>query len=529
MLFYAPGFIFVFLPIVLCGYYLLGKKNSEYSRLWLLGASLVFYSLGTMANLFLLLGSVCGNFYLGKLLSGQHLGRGVRKTLVGMGVALNLGVLAFYKTLGAFQLSGRPSGEGVFMDILIPLGLSFFTLQQVAFLVDSYRGQIRETRFLRYALFICFFPQLIAGPIVRYQEIVPQLDRDHTTVFRLGNLVIGATIFVLGALKKVFIADQLSLVSNAVFNAAAHGQKILFLDGWIGSISFYLQLYFDFSAYSDMAVGIGYMFGIRLPINFDSPYQSRSLATVFLRWHMTLYRFLTDYLMLPLIGFLKKIPVGGALFRTRASIVLSTVITFTLSGVWHGVSWNYICWGLLNGVLISIGYLCREVRIIRAGPIVRNKKIYGLVATSFICLAASVIFRSQTVDQVGILFKAMAGLNGVALPIRLAPFLSCLENIGVAFQPVLTGIALPWSKGTFLLIFMMIMGIVYGSPNIYELTSLQLPMNRVPRFRIRKMDWSKCFPPVLYAVVMAAATVLLVSLLIQPLWEHNEAFIYFQF
>ena len=525
MLFYEPEFVFIFLPVTLAGFYLTGRFHSGLSMGWLLLASLLFYTLGNAASIGLLIASICGNFYLGRFMDSRSLTAAWKKRLLIAGIMANLGTLTYYKCLASFSVSLLEQGSR-FMDILIPLGLSFFTLQQVAYLIDRFNGRIGQTSFFRYALFISFFPQLIAGPIVRYQEMIPQLNRDSLTRFRYENLTVGITVFVLGALKKLLIADQLSHVSDALFASAATGGDIMLVDSWIGAMSFYFQLYFDFSAYSDMAYGISKMFGITLPLNFNSPYKSLSLSQLFLRWHMTLYRFLGDYLMRPLIRWIKKILPGPPRTATRVAVCLSTVFTFSLSGIWHGTSLNFFFWGLLNGVVISAGYLYRELF---GRPLVfktPGKKVMGFAATFIVCLCASVIFRSQSLEQAFVIFKAMAGVNGISLPRFLEPFLTGTKAFGIQFKGVFSSLNVD-NKAYWVCFFLGTSGVVFLGPNVERLVDSLSHIHKkavlkysVPGMRIFTVTVS---------FFMATATVLFVSLMIDLGSVATNSFIYFYF
>ncbi len=525
MLFYEPEFVFIFLPVTLAGFYLTGRFHSGLSMGWLLLASLLFYTLGNAASIGLLIASICGNFYLGRFMDSRSLTAAWKKRLLIAGIMANLGTLTYYKCLGSFSVSLLEQGPR-FMDILIPLGLSFFTLQQVAYLIDRFNGRIGQTSFFRYALFISFFPQLIAGPIVRYQEMIPQLNRDSLTRFRYENLTAGIMVFVMGALKKLLIADQLSPVSDALFASAATGGDIMLVGSWIGAMSFYFQLYFDFSAYSDMAYGISKMFGITLPLNFNSPYKSLSLSQLFLRWHMTLYRFLGDYLMRPLIRWIKKILPGPPRTATRVAVCLSTVFTFSLSGIWHGISLNFLFWGLLNGVVISAGYLYRELF---GRPLVfktPGKKVMGFAATFIVCLCASVIFRSQSLEQAFVIFKAMAGMNGISLSQRLEPFLGMMKAFGIQFKGLFPSLNIE-NKVYWVCFFGGTTAIVFLGPNVYTLLeSISHNCKKtVPGFGFA---WMGVFSFV-SLFFMAAATVLFITVMIDSGSVGTNSFIYFHF
>ena len=531
MLFYTPGFIFVFLPIVLTGYFLLGQRRPDWARIWLLGASLVFYTLGASANLVLLVSSIVVNFFLARIIGSERSSPRGGKGLLGAGIILNAGLLIYFKCLGTFSLKGLEAGRGYFLDVMIPLGLSFFTLQQIAFLVDAYKGRIRAPRLLRYALFISFFPQLIAGPIVRYQEIIPQLDRDETFRFRFEHLAVGSFIFILGALKKILIADKLAPAANLVFTNAAQGGPVMMLDGWIGALCFYLQLYYDFSAYSDMAIGVARMFGVTLSVNFNSPYQSRNLSQLFVRWHITFYRFLTDYLMIPMVAVMKKLPFGSRVFRVRFALCTATIAVFGLSGLWHGASLNFLLWGLMNGLAIVLVYLGKELRVLPRARKGGGKNYRGLAATFIFCIFASVVFRCRSLEQIGVMFRAMTGLNGISLPHCLEPAFGELTMVGIKFQGMFPGLSLGSEVYSFIGLLFFSLGLVLFGPNIYDLAARYVP---ALGFEGRNADVRRLFnytwqPSRGAAVVMAMAAALLVILAVDPDGAGSTVFIYFNF
>jgi len=330
MLFNSDLFIFIFLPIVLFGYYWFGMYKSLYSVIWLVLASLFFYSWWNPPYLVLILGSMLFNFYCGKYIGktlDTHRSR-VAKIILWLGISLNLLVLFYFKYSNFFIDNINKVFEvGLVVEtIILPLAISFFTFQQITFLVDSFRGETRDYYFHHYALFVSFFPQLIAGPIVHHTEMMPQFDKRETYQFFWENISIGMSIFIIGLFKKVILADNLALFSTPVFDFALINNSITFFEAWGGALAYTFQLYFDFSGYSDMAIGIARMFGVILPLNFNSPYKSASIIEFWRRWHMTLSRFLRDYLYIPLGGSRK-----GNLRR-----YVNLMLTMLLGGLWHG-------------------------------------------------------------------------------------------------------------------------------------------------------------------------------------------------
>ena len=299
MLFNSFEFIFVFLPVTLIIFQVASRLRLPWIVLfWLVVASLFFYGWWRPAYLYLLGSSIGFNYLMGLLIGRQPDRPRSSHFLVGIGVAGNLALLGYYKYADFFvtNLSEVFGASWRFEEVILPLAISFFTFQQIAYLVDVWRGQESERDFLRYSLFVSFFPQLIAGPIVHHREMLPQYVREYLKGISAQNLAIGGTIFILGLGKKVLLADSLAGYADPVFAAATLGESLTLLEAWSGALAFTFQIYFDFSGYSDMAIGLAAMFGIRLPLNFDSPYKARDIIDFWRRWHMTLSRFLRNYL-----------------------------------------------------------------------------------------------------------------------------------------------------------------------------------------------------------------------------------------
>lgn len=397
MLFHSQAFLLLFLPPVLAGFYLLRGT----ARLWwLLGASLAFYGWWDIRFLPLLAGSILANWVLaamwGRAAPG---GRGAMPFAAG--VAANLALLAVFKY--SDFLVGSAAGLGGWAHdpwtLVLPLGISFFTFQQLSYLVDLRRGQAPVYGLRDYALYVAFFPQLIAGPIVRHNELVPQFAADPWRPGTAERLARGAVLLALGLCKKVFVADRLARVADPLFEAAHGG--LTFAEAWTAAAAFGLQIYFDFSAYSDMAIGLALMFGFMLPENFRSPYRAVSLRDFWRRWHMTLSRFLRDYLYLPL---------GGSRHGT-ARTAAALMVTMLLGGLWHGAAWTFVLWGALHGVGLVAVHLWQ-----RAG--LRLPAVLGWALTLLFVTAAWVPFRAQSLGETGRMMGAMVGLDGIDLAVR---------------------------------------------------------------------------------------------------------------
>jgi alginate O-acetyltransferase complex protein AlgI len=356
VLFNDPIYLFVFLPATVGAYALLRRFAGVRAVLGLLVvASLIFYGWWNPIYLPLLGSLIIGNFGCARLiLRMRQLGRdrGVKLALAA-GIAVNLLVLAYFKY--ADLLVGTANSllatDVPLQHVLLPLGISFFTFQKIAYLVDASRGEVTDHNLLEYGFFVLFFPQLIAGPIVHHREIFSQIQRPRAFVWSPTNIMVGLTILMIGLFKKVVLADDLAPIASHVFNAAAGGEPLHFFVAWQGAIAYTLQLYFDFSGYSDMAIGSARLFGIRLPLNFNSPYQADSIIDFWRRWHMTLSRFLRDYLYIPL----------GGNRRGPVRRFVNLLLTMTIGGLWHGAAWSFALWGFLHGLYLVVNHAWRAV------------------------------------------------------------------------------------------------------------------------------------------------------------------------
>lgn len=412
MLFNSHVFILIFLPTAMGGYFALnGAETAKWRVIWLVACSLFFYSWWNVAYLPLFFGSIVINYILGRVIGGSS--PASRRGLLIAGVTFNLGLLGYYKYTGfgvdiinSLTAAGVPRPE-----ITLPLGISFFTFQQIAFLVDAARGHGDVKSFWSYALFVSFFPQLIAGPIVHHKQIIPQLDPRKAFV-RSADFALGITIFIIGLAKKVLIADTMADFANPVFNGAARGETFSAAAAWFGALAYTFQLYFDFSGYSDMAIGLGRLFGVRLPLNFDSPYKSDSIIEFWRRWHMTLSQFLRDYLYIPLGGNQRG--------PTRRYINLT--LTMLLGGLWHGANWTFVIWGGLHGLYLCINHGWRALTNRREAPDARPSTISPIMpwisrgVTFMAVVVAWVFFRASNTSVALGLLGSMCGLSHSGRP-----------------------------------------------------------------------------------------------------------------
>ncbi|HEY3487639.1 MAG TPA: MBOAT family O-acyltransferase [Gammaproteobacteria bacterium] len=413
MLFSSYEFIFLFLPIVFGVYFFLNKVRLVAVAKWfLLLASLFFYSYWNVIYLPLILVSILFNYAVGKmLLSGRHVYID-RRTILVFGIAANVLLLAYFKYADFFIRNINLVLDTHFslLRIALPLAISFYTFQQIAYLVDSYKGKIRNQTFLTYALFVTFFPQLIAGPIVHYREMMPQFGRIRNMLPSYSNIADGLFLFSIGLFKKVVIADTFALWSDAGFKNAA---DLNLLEAWAASLSFGFQLYFDFSGYMDMATGVALLFNIGLPANFRSPYKALDIQDFWNRWHITLSRFLRDYISLPLK-------------RLHLNIYANILLTFLISGIWHGAGWTFIVWGGLHGMALAIHRAWKTLGF----------RMHYLPAwfVMFIFLnIVRVFFRAEDMDQALIVLKAMFA-GQLVLPATSKSMLGFMEQFGVSFD-----------------------------------------------------------------------------------------------
>ena len=407
MLFNSYAFIFVFLPAVLLGFFQLARLHPRYAAAWLALASLAFYGYWNPAYIGLLLGSIICNFAFGTWLARSFGRRGTHLLVVA--IAANLVLLGYYKYANFFlssidTLSGANWSLG---QIILPLGISFFTFTQIAFLVDTWQGKVKEFNFVHYVLFVTYFPHLIAGPVLHHREMMPQFAHSETYRLDWGNIANGMMLFTLGLCKKTLLADAIAPYATAIFDGVQHGSSIGVLptayEAWAGALAYTLQIYFDFSGYTDMALGIALMFGVRLPINFDSPYKATSIIEFWRRWHMTLSRFLRDYLYIPLGG-----NRHGKLRR-----YLNLMITMVLGGLWHGAGWTFVLWGTLHGIYLTINHLWRDLiadKYLKRVPRWFSMPLGGML--TFIAIVTSwVLFRATDLAQAVTMLKAMYGLE----------------------------------------------------------------------------------------------------------------------
>jgi len=511
LLFNSISFIFYFLPPVLIGYYVLGGKSSFASRLWLFISSVVFYSMWNPRYVVLLLGSMIFNYSVGLWIRKND-----SLMALWVGLAGNLLALCYFKYLfvtlqfldrfGLLHVAANP--------ILLPLGISFFTFTQIGYLIDSQAGMVKESNLLDYANFVTLFPNLIAGPILHHREVMPQLKNVSTYRLKPENLSVGLTVFVVGLSKKVLIADRLAPAAEHGF-ASAH--VLGAGDAWIAVVCYSLQLYFDFSGYSDMAIGLAKMFGIGFPLNFNSPYTAVNIIDFWQRWHMTLTRYITLYIFNPLVlsatrrRLAKRLPVGNAALSDPRGFVellaIPLLVTMGLAGVWHGAGLQFVIYGLLHGTYLIVNHAWRAfgpTHVVQASRFRKYIAIVGSVLlTYFAVLVGFVLFRADSLSDAMALYGAMIGWSHAAAgALSLRGWL--LANEG-QISLIVVGLAIVWF-----------------TPNIYNLLGRYSPaLTKVPETRWTWLEWR---PEPQWALAMAALFFVSIVFL-----QNTSKFLYFQF
>ena len=433
MLFNSYPFMFGFLPIALGMFFVFGRFSRTSALRWLIFVSLVFYAWWRPINVAIILPSILINFLLARRLQrlgANELHRLASKITLIIGLAFNVAFLGYFKYTNflADAVNDSFGTHFVLSRIILPLGISFITFQKIAFLIDVHGKRIESFTFGDYALFVLFFPQLIAGPIVHYREVMPQF-RKISCRFDGIDASVGLTMLIIGLFKKAVLADGIAPFVSPIFGRAANGDPISVLPAIMAAVGFTLQIYFDFSGYSDMAIGIARLFGVRLPLNFDSPLKASNIIDYWLRWHITLTRFLTAYIYNPLLLWLTRRrlargrpALGGRNVSVSAFLNLlafPTVVTMFISGLWHGAGYTFIVWGILHGVLLSINHgwrLFRAKRRPTRSPDKRNGGAAAFLLTFVTVVTAMVFFRAPTLRAAAALIAGMFGSHGVGLP-----------------------------------------------------------------------------------------------------------------
>ena len=386
MTFNSLAFIFLFLPAAVAGYFLLGRgSDRRWPKVWLLAASLLFYSAGRIGTLPVLIGSITANCLLARwVLNPAGRFKLHRGALLFFGIAANVLFLCAFKYAGFFGVARIP----------FPLGISFFTIQQIMFLVDCYEGLIEGHNWLDYFVFAGLFPYVTMGPIVRWKQVVPQLNDSAGWRIKADNLATGLYLFVIGLFKKVVLADSFFRWADAGFG---YSHPLSLAGGWISALAFTFQLYFDFSGYTDMAIGAALMLNVKLPQNFNAPFSARSISDFWRRWHMTLTNFFTTYMYTPIIRSMAR--------ATTAKSMLATLVVMVIIGFWHGASWTFVVFGALHGVALALNQLWKKMK----WPM---PEALGWLFTFTFVVVALVVFRASSLAQAGQIVASMFSLRG---------------------------------------------------------------------------------------------------------------------
>jgi alginate O-acetyltransferase complex protein AlgI len=514
MIFSSYIFVLAFLPVAVCVYWLVQRwRGLEASMVWLTLCSLFYYGWWNPVYLLLIGVLMLVNYGIGLMIFQR---RFAPKALMIGGVTFNLLVLGYFKYMDFFiDTTNDIAGTDFNLHhIVLPLGISFFTFQKIAFLVDSYHRKIEHYSFLHYCLFVTFFPQLIAGPIVHYRELMPEFMRIRQNGLTARHLAVGVSIFAIGLFKKSVIADNVSAPVGPVFAAIAKGVPITFFEAWGGLLAYTAQLYFDFSGYSDMAIGLAMLFGVRLPLNFFSPYKSRNILEFWQRWHITLSSFLREYLYFALGGNRK-----GQFARYR-----NLFLTMLIGGLWHGAAWNFVFWGALHG---SFLVLCHGWNHLVGGY--KKCPRFGAFmkplayALTFLCIAVSMtFFRADNMPSAMLMIKGLCGLHGMVIDPGEITFHHWLTQFGlpVEFSPY----AIRYVDKAVLNNLLVVYLIIWFMPNVAQLFAAEHPsisQGELVRANPARLAW-RCNK----YWVMFTAVMLLVSLLNL---NNVSEFLYFRF
>mgnify|MGYP006077554843 CR=1 FL=1 len=474
MLFNSYEFIFLFLPITVIGFYLIRQRSKNGAICWLGLASLFFYGYWSLYSLPILVLSIIVNYWLGTKIGDIEF-RYRKMVLVGS-VILNLFLLGYYKYADFFILNTNQllifmGGEPLdLLNVMLPIGISFFTFTQISFLIDSYQGRATDKSFFNYVLFVTFFPHLIAGPLLHHRQMMPQFMSDDVGKVSLKKIQLAVSLFSIGLAKKILIADSIGVYADMFFIELESGMIPHFFISWLGSFAYTFQLYFDFSGYTDMALGLALFLGIILPINFNSPFKSTSIIDFWQRWHMSLTKYIGEYLYTPItLKFMRISQNKNILMKYLLSLVIPTILIFTIIGFWHGASWTFIIFGFMHGCYVVINHLWRNNSNFikrwryRSHLCSYLERLIGWVLTIMAVNISFVIFRAENITTAIEVYKGMFGLNGIILPNFLNPFFGELPSLETWLQ-----IPLGDSKN-FLALILISFIIILGLPSASKL------------------------------------------------------------
>jgi alginate O-acetyltransferase complex protein AlgI len=502
MLFVSLQFVLLFLPLTIAGFFLLAFRHPEMSVVFLALMSVVFFAISGGNSLLLIL-SVLVNYALGAIISNARNAKKATATYwLVAALIFNLGTLAYYKYANWFiaNISCLSGHQLTALDVMLPVGISFFTFTQIAFLIDCHAGKVRETKLPHYLLFVTFFPHLIAGPILHHSEMMPQFADTGNKRLVLKNCVLGLLLFLIGALKKLLFADGVSVFVGPIFDA--HGATPTPSEAWSAALAYALQIYFDFSGYTDMALGISLLFNIRLPLNFDSPYKATSIIDFWRRWHMTLSRFLRDYLYFAL---------GGnryGKFRRYTNLM----ITMLLGGLWHGAGWTFIIWGGLHGSYLMANHAVRASDMASSFSSKPWFVLAGRITTLLSVLVAWVFFRA---NDLGSAQRVLGGM----INLRVQEPASYVQDIQPGLLPLLA--ANPW-------IWIIVLSVIaWTTPNSQEITAFA---DRFIDSYMKKINLPQFQSvPVFICFICFLTSMLIFAITLNVVRDAESPFIYFNF
>ena len=490
------------MPVVFAGFFLIARKSHQGAIAWLGLASLFFYSYWSIAALPIMVVSIGINYWFGLKLSKIELKS--RKTLLIFAISANLFALGYYKYANFFiantntirDMMGIDPLDGV--SVVLPIGISFFTFTQIAFLVDCYKNKVKEQSFLKYVLFVSFFPHLLAGPVIHHKQMMPQFSDKANFLLQKDKIALGIVIFTVGLAKKVLIADSLSGYVSTFYNSLLQDLLPNFWASWLGSLSYTFQLYFDFSGYSDMAVGLSLLFGIWLPFNFNSPFRATSIIDFWQRWHITLTKYVGEYLYAPItLKFMRMGLNKSKVIETIYTLAIPTILIFLILGLWHGANWTFVIFGGMHGLYIVINHVWRMFFPLpkknQPQRYIKSRKIFGWTLTFLAVNLANVMFRSENVQTAVEIYKGMLGLNGF----HLGPVSEWLPLLQLQLFVL---------AASFLIIFLM--------PNSSDMTTIS------KRDTFNKVKW--IYP----CIVVCLVLIYLLSLITK---YQASPFLYFQF
>ena len=500
MLFNTYEFIFLYLPITLTLYFIAGLFGRTPAKLTLSFASILFYANWNIDFVPILIVSIAANFLFGIFLI-RNREKLLGKIIFPLAICANLFALGLFKYADFLIGFSNQFGASIeLLQIALPIGISFFTFTQIAYLVDTWRGEVHEQNAINYFLFVSYFPHLIAGPLLHHSKIIPQFANPECSRPQYLTFASGLTLFVIGLAEKLLIADAFSPFAVELFDTGISGSSPSLEVAWVGVLAYTLQIYFDFSGYSDMAVGISKLFGIDLPYNFNAPYRSRNIIEFWRRWHMTLSEFLRDYLYIPL--------GGNRLGDVRRYFNL--IVTMILGGLWHGANWTFLLWGGLHGFYLAINHLWRSERLTKYKFSVQPRLSFILSSILTLCaiIIAWVVFRAHSIEEARRIIAGIMGLGGVGLDKGKFPYIA--KNIGYFFR-----------------LFLFSCVILYGPTSQVIITKLTALFGASSN-SVMMMKSQNQFQNQMFIVLTATLTSLLFLMSVTMIGRKSE-FLYFQF